>query len=83
MYSFQLTNLPQLIKNQYGEIVVFNLLKICTERIKNSKYHLTKNKGLNYTTVLSKSQKDQELVSSLHNRTKYELEIFDIIDSNI
>ena len=47
-------NLLQI--NTYNELVlIFMLLIVCTETIKNSEHHLIKINGLHYITILSKS----------------------------
>ena len=48
----------------------FNLFRMHTEIFKNN------NQKRAYTDILSKLQKGLELVSSLHNKTKNELEMF-------
>ena len=60
IYIFFLTEQPTAVnqnQNQCNEISVFSLLKMCAKRIKNSKYHLIKMKGSNYTVVVIKIPK--------------------------
>ena len=61
----------------------FMLLKECNQTIKNSKQGRLKICRWHYTTILSKSKKGLELVSSLHNRGKNKLEIIVISCCNI
>ena len=60
----------------------FTFLKVYTETITNCKHYKPKINRLHYTTILSKSLKGLELVSSLHNKGKSELEIIAISHTN-
>ena len=57
----------QLIKNQLWQVWFFALLKVSTETTKITKHYLMQiNNSL--IAILPKSQKSQELFSSLHSR---------------
>ena len=55
--------------------MVLIFLKVCTEMIIQLKDYQPKINRLQYTSILSKLQKDMELVSSLHSRGKNKLEM--------
>ena len=51
--------------------------------IKDSDYQLLEINRLHHITILSKSWKGMELISSLHNRTKNKLKMFNLIRTKI
>lgn len=59
----------------------FTLLKAYTETIKNSTHSLKTNRS-HYSAISSKSKNNLKLVSSPHNRTKTDLEMFAISCTN-